>query len=353
MGRQAILLTQSFSLTRRRLVVLLALGLLSVALLLLLGGGRSALAALLHVDWRWLLLAVALHYSGFAVRGWRWQQILAGMGHRLAWWYATALLVGGWFVSALLPARAGDVMRVGVLWKPPPGRPQVPLAAAVSSLILERALDLMAILTLGAGFAFLAARAQLPAWVTGAYVVGTAGLLLLAGTLLVAPALLERLRTWWSNPWWIKGLDFAAQLVTSLRGLARQPGRAAWLISASLYIWLCDALLMWLVVRSLGELLAFNVAAFVALTVDVFATVPLTPGGVGQIEAVNAALLALLQLPEARVAAAVLVNRAISYWTFLIFSGAVMVLAGLRPALDPTNDEAALEVNPGGTPLLP
>jgi glycosyltransferase AglD len=312
-----------------RLGVIVGLGGLSVALLLALGGGRAAVVALTQADWRWIMLALVVHYSGFAVRGWRWQQLLAVMGHRLPWRYTMVLLLGGWFISALAPARAGDAVRVGVLWSPPPGRERVPVAAGVGSLILERALDLLAILLLGAGFAYFAVQRQFPAWVNVAYATGLVALLLFAGTLLVAPTLLERWRSRLTHPLWHKFADFVGQLLATLRTLGERPQQAFVLVAASLYIWLCDVVLLWAAVRSLGHELSFALAGFVALTVDVFAAVPLTPGGIGQVEVVNAALLAFLGLPEASVAAAVLVNRGISYWSFLVFSGLVTFSAGL------------------------
>jgi uncharacterized protein (TIRG00374 family) len=312
-----------------RIVVTVALGGLSVALLLGLGGGRAALAALAQADWRWIVLALAVHYSGFAVRGWRWQQLLALMGHRLPWGYTMVLLLGGWFVSALAPARAGDAVRVGVLWSPPPGRAPVPVADGVGSLILERALDLLAILLLGAGFVYVAVQTQFPTWVGAAYGAGVVALLLFAGTLLVAPTLLERWRSRFTHPLWRKVTGFITHLLASLRRLGERPRQASVLIIASLYIWLCDVVLLWAAVRSLGHGLSLTLAGFVALTVDLFAAVPLTPGGIGQVEVVNAALLALLGLPEAGVAAAVLVNRGISYWSFLVFSGLVTFSAGI------------------------
>jgi hypothetical protein len=77
----------------------------------------------------------------------------------------------------------------------------------------------------------------------------------------------------------------------------------------------------------------FAAAAFVALTVDVLAAVPITPGGVGQIDAAYAALLALLPLPAFNVGAAVLVVRFISYWSFLVFSGIITLVAGFGSML--------------------
>ena len=58
----------------RRLALLGGLGVLTVVFLITLGGGQDALAALLTVDLRWIAVGIAIHYSGFVVRGVRWQR---------------------------------------------------------------------------------------------------------------------------------------------------------------------------------------------------------------------------------------------------------------------------------------
>lgn len=321
-----------------RLLILVGLGLLTAALLLTLSGGRETLTALAEASWPLVALAMLVHYSGFAVRGRRWQLILALLGHRLPYRTVTTLLVSGWFISALLPARAGDVARVTILHQGVHGRAHrsasgVPVADAIGSIVLERVLDIVAILLLGGGFGYLILRSQLPGWVLVAYGVGTAGLALLGGIVLFAPALIGRLRRLCAHPQWQRGLDFAHQLATSVRILPQHPRVALWVLAESIYIWLCDALLLWLVIWSLGTHTTVGMAGFVALTVDVFATVPLTPGGVGQLEVVHAGLLALFALPGLNVSAAVLLTRAISYWSFLLFSGAVTLAAGIGQLL--------------------
>jgi len=316
-------------LTRNRLLLLLLFAGGSLAVLLWLGGGsRETLALLAQADWGLLGLALLIHYSGFAVRGHRWQLLLAGMGHPLAYGRVAGLLISGWFVSALLPARAGDAARIAALRLERTGSPSVPVAESLSSIVLERLLDIGAILGLGGAFGFLLLRDRLPLWVLSGYA-GAAGLLLVVGAgLLISPSLLGWLGQLSAGRYWQMGLAFAAQSVAALRSLLARPAQAALLLAESLYIWLCDALLLWLVVLSLGVDLPFPGAAFAALTVDVFATVPLTPGGIGQIEAAYAALLALLSLPVAVVPAAVLLTRAISYWSFLAFSGLVTAITG-------------------------
>ncbi|MBI3959938.1 MAG: flippase-like domain-containing protein [Chloroflexi bacterium] len=325
---------------RTRLLLLLLFAAASIALLFWLGGGSAeTLALLAQADWGLLALAVLIHYSGFAMRGHRWQMLLAGMGYRLPYGRATGLLISGWFVSALLPARAGDAARIAALRLGRKGAPAVPVADSLSSIVLERVLDILAILGLGGSFAFFVLADRLPGWVLSAYAIAAGLLLLFGGGLLLAPALLGWLRRFSAHRFWQMGLDFAGQALAGLRSLLTRPSHALLLVGESVYIWLCDALLLWLVVVALGTPLPFSAAAFAALTVDVFATVPLTPGGIGQIEAAYAGLLALLSLPVAVVPAAVLLTRAISYWSFLVFSGIVAAVTGSDVFFSRRDDE--------------
>jgi uncharacterized protein (TIRG00374 family) len=312
----------------RRLILLGLLAAATIALLLTLGDARSTLNTLAHADWRLLALAAMIHYGGFALRGHRWQLLLATLGHRLGYLYTTGVLLAGWFVSALLPARAGDAFRVLALRLPPASQPAVPVADALGTIVLERALDILAILLLSAGFSIGVLQGHIPGWLMAVYAVALALVVMLVVVLLATPLLLDRLRPLSHRPLWHKTLDFITQVAGTLRQLAQRPAVALLASGESLLIWLCDGLLLWLVVLSLGQPISLAAASFVALTVDIFAAIPLTPGGMGQIETAYAALLALLAYSGLHIAAVVLATRAISYWSFLVFSGLVTLLAG-------------------------
>lgn len=314
---------------RRRVAILAGLGILTIIFLVVLGGGKAAIAALAAVDPSWIVFGLMVHYSGFAVRGLRWQQLLQALDHRLSWRYAMTLLLSGWFVSALLPARAGDLLRIAILRTPTPERAAVPVTDGLGSIVMERMLDMVALVVLGAGVGFTLLRTAMPGWVVAAY--GSALLLLTiaAAALLLAPSLLQWLRRCSPQPLWQKALDLAAQLVQSLQSLGRLPALTLLVLAESLYIWLCDGVLLWAVLKAMGVDTSLASILFVALTVDIFAAIPLTPGGIGQIEGVNVALLALLPLPAFNLSVAVLLNRAISYWSFLLFSGIVTFGAGI------------------------
>lgn len=321
--------TPALRLDARRLTLLAALAAATLALLVRAGGGRATFAALAGLDARLLIVAATIHYAGFALRGHRWQLLLAALGHRLGYLYTTGVLLSGWFFSALLPARAGDALRVAALRMPPPSQPAVPVADSLGTIVLERTLDILAILILSAGFGLGVLGARLPGWLVGVYAAALL-ILALAGAVVVwTPALLARIRAGSTRPLWQRALDFARQVAESLRRLPRRPGLAALVMGESLLIWLCDALLLWLVVASLGQGLSLPAAGFAALTVDIFAAVPLTPGGMGQVETAYAALLALLAQPGIAIPAAVLATRAISYWSFLLVSGGAVLATGL------------------------
>jgi hypothetical protein len=323
--------------TWKRVGLLAALGALTIFLLLALSGGQQGLGALAHANWPVVALAVAIHYSSFAVRGLRWQTLLALVGHRLGYLYTTALLLAGWFVSALLPGRVGDLVRIGVLRLDTARHAPVPVADSLSSIVLERALDILAILVLGASFGFVLLRDRLPGWLLASYAVGVAVLAVFGLALLLVPPLVGRLRRMARRRLWQATLDFVERFVVDLRALFAQPRVAAVVSLESLYIWLCDALVVWLVLVSLDVPISFGAAAFVALTVDVIAAIPLTPGGIGQIDAAYASLLALLAQSTATVGLAVLIVRLITYWSFLVFAGLVTLAAGFREILPRVN----------------
>lgn len=324
------------ALTFRRMALVVILGILTWAALIALFGGSAALDAIASANGRWLLAALLVHYVSFGMRGHRWQRLLAMAGYRLGYWYVTSLLIAGWFVSALLPARAGDWLRVGVLRLEDPRRAAVPVGVSLGSIVSERALDILAILGLGAGFGWAVLRMQAPSWLIVSYVAALALLVGLAAAIIAVPALVEWLRRWSQRLFWQRLLNFVDQAVSSLRLLAQRPRTAVPALMESFLIWLSDALVLWFVILSLGGTLPFGHAAFAALTVDVLAAAPLTPGGVGQIDAAYVALFALPSMAEAglNVGAAVLLVRFITYWSFLFFSGAVTAFAGFGAVID-------------------
>lgn len=316
--------------SRARLLTLLILGLLTLILLVRLGNIDLSPETLRRIQPGYLILAITIHYSGFLMRGDRWRRLLAALGHRVAFSYATALLMAGWFVSALIPARLGDVARAWMLRRDH----EVPMASGFGSIAIERALDIFAILLLALVSATwaLAGRTPPAVWQT----IG-AGAALFVGALL-ALLLVPGLEGWllrlsgWSL--YQKAVRFGFELIHSVRTIGRQPRVLALVALQSFYIWACDIFLTFFIFRSLAQTIALGIAAFISMAIDLAAAVPLVPGALGQVEATALGLLALFQVDPATGSLMILLNRFISFWTFIVVSGLVTYLFGFARVLN-------------------
>jgi len=313
-----------------RPLILLILGALTILLLVRLGDLEISLETLGQLEWRYLSLAIAIHYSGFLVRGLRWRILLAGLGHRLSYIYTTALLMAGWFVSALVPARLGDVARAAMLRRDY----HISLAQGFASIATERALDILAILCLAFITALWALPGQTPPWVWQTIGGGALFLIVILTVLLTSPRLEPWLRERFSWPVYQKLVGFGFEFVHSIRQLGQKPGRLLLLTGQSLYIWLCDIFLMYFIILSFGETITLSIAAFTSMIVDLAAAVPIIPGAIGQFEGAGLAILSLFEISPQRSSPIILLNRFISFWTFIIVSGLITYLFGFAQALN-------------------
>ena len=139
-----------------------------------------------HVPY--LAAAVALSLSGFAFRIWRWRYIVSPLKWVRFRSLASAVFMG-WAVSALLPGRLGEVARAALLSR----REDLRASAAFGTVVLERLLDVLAVLLLvAASLAFvphlapghsqlsLVVAIRTGAWITFAALIGVAAVMLAA-----------------------------------------------------------------------------------------------------------------------------------------------------------------------------
>ena len=94
-----------------------------------------------------LVLAVLMTCATFVIRAERWQYLLSPLGPTRFWMVFRATVIG-FAASAVLPARAGEVIRPYFLAR----REGLSATAAFATIIVERILDLVAVLLLMAAF---------------------------------------------------------------------------------------------------------------------------------------------------------------------------------------------------------
>ncbi|PYR75910.1 MAG: hypothetical protein DMF87_19270 [Acidobacteria bacterium] len=231
----------------------------------------------------------------------------------------------GFAALALLPARAGDVIRPYMV-----ARAEGLSAASVfASVVMERVLDLIAVLALMASFVWVFdGRAILPASLvagiqaSSALAAGAAvALMALMWTLATHPARIQRLvaRTDRVLPQRIAhALARLARTFSEGFAAAREPRDLAIAFVWSFPIWLSIALQVWLVTRALGIVIPLAGSFLVQAVLVIGVAVP-TPGAVGSFhEAYRIAVTAFFHAPNNAAVSAALVLHGMNFVTSVV-----------------------------------
>jgi glycosyltransferase 2 family protein len=283
-----------------------------------------------------LLLALFATAMTYVLRAWRWQSMLAPIGNTR---YATALrtTIIGFAASAVLPARAGEVLRPYLLAR----HERISAPAAFATIIIERLIDLVAVLLLFALFVFTvpagvvaadaAQLAQVKFWggvAAGGAVAGLAVLFALAGH----PERLGRAALRIERVMPARIANAIAKFVeTFAQGLAvmRNPMRLVEAVVLSFPLWLSISAQIWLVSQAFHITFPFMGTFLVLVFLTVGVAVP-TPGAIGGFHAAyEIAVSTFFGAPPDRIVGAAIVLHAISFLPVTLAGLALMAREGL------------------------
>lgn len=276
---------------------------------------------------KWLLLAAFLvYYLGFPLRGYRWTVILRGIRFRMRVRDSTEIVFLSWLVNCLVPAKLGDIYRAYLLKLNSP----VSLTQTLGTVVIERILDLIAIACLGLASGLVSFRDGMPPAVQFVFALGLvviAGLSVGLFTLRnFGRRLLERL------PIPARILELYDRFEGGIFAIRARYIPILGIVTVA--TWATEGLRLFLVVEAFGFAgvhLGISGSFFVALAGSLLTAVPLTPGGLGVVEAGVGALLTIVYgVPPTEAAAIVLVDRAISVLSIIVLGALAYVVSPLR-----------------------
>ncbi len=261
--------------------------LLLVALFLRHANLSMVASELRRADLRWVLVAFLATVATFVFRTWRWQNLLTPIG-RVGFGNAFRTTVIGFGANGLLPGRVGEVLRPYLLAR----RERLDPTAAFATIVLERALDLIALLFLFAtsvtlfdpGFTVKDAQ-TLRAVQFGAAIAGAAAAVGLVVAFLLAGHA-ERVAGWSVvfARWLPHRLSaFINRIVTAFgRGFSvlRTPRALIPALGWSIAVWLSIAVTTWAMAQAFTLALAPAGTFALLMLLAVGVAVP-TPGAVG------------------------------------------------------------------------
>lgn len=302
---------------RSVVIVVLSVGLLA----LFLRGAR------LDVVWSeikqadpWLIaISCGLTVSTMVFRALRWQYLLAPIGHaRFRPAFRTTTI--GFAASAVLPARAGEVIRPYLLAR----QEGLSATATFATIVVERVVDSVTVVALLASFVLFFDTGMATADSTTYRLVQVGGLAVGSITLVVLVIMFFAARDPEALGRWAYKLEhllpgrlthkLAEALLKFAEGLAvvRAPRRLFIALLLSFPLWIAIALGIWTVIEAFGIDIPFTGSFLLVALLVVGVAVP-TPGAVGGFEA--AALIGLTsfyQVPNDRAVGTALVLHAVS-----------------------------------------
>ena len=262
-----------------------------------------------------LLLALLAYYATFPLRGLRWRFVLGRVGTKIGGRDATEILFLSWFVNCLVPAKLGDLYRAYLL----KGNYGGSISRTVGTIFIERIADIVVIfaLALAAGFWSFRGRSrpEIDALFLAGFVVAAILVLLVIGLNYLGGHLTRFLPE--------RVADLYERFHEGSTGALT--ARSLPVIGAfTVAIWLFEGVRLFFVIRAL-ELpdanLGISASLFVALAGSLLTAIPLTPAGVGFVEAGIVGLLALYGVVGEPALAVALTDRAISILSVIVLGG--------------------------------
>lgn len=336
----------SLSLARRlrepRTIVSLAIPILLIVLLVRALPGRELdklPGFVLAANPLLLLAALAIYYATFPLRGYRWAILLRGSGEHVTLRDSTEILYISWLVNCLVPAKLGDIYRAYLLRL----NQLVSLSRTLGTVFIERIFDLFAIAILGLAAGFWSFRNGFDPYVQFVLGVGVVVVAVLAVGVFTmrnfGGRIIERL------PLPRRFGELYERFEEGVFALpARQVPRLAFITGL---IWACESLRLFFVIQALGFTnlhLGLSGVVFVALSAALLTAVPLTPGGLGVVQAgVVGILTYVYAVPQGEAITISLVDWALSVGSVIVLGSIVYVVSGKTKGM---RAQARLEAAP-------
>ena len=267
-----------------------------------------------------LTLAIGIFYLTFPVRALRWRVLLQNTGQRglPSLSRLTRMLVLASFANSVSVAQLGDVYRAYLLNE----EARVSLPLTVGTILAERMIDLVTLVTLLGCAALTLYSGRLPQQGTDALLGGVGlGIGGMLGLLLLPRSrhLVERLLP----ARWLGAYEhFEHGAVRSLR-------RLPLLLAYSALGWLIEGATLWLLGLAIGVDLSASASLVAGLVASLLSVEPLTPGGLGVTEPGIVLVLASVGVGTAGASAVALLNRLVNYAS-LALAGGLLYLASAR-----------------------
>jgi uncharacterized protein (TIRG00374 family) len=225
-------------------------------------------AAIEHIVWGYLLIAIFICLAAWFFRGLRYRVILKGIGISCGLLFSTGCIFVSQTANLIVPARLGDLVRVFILRH----EYQATISQGISSLVVERVFDIVMVAVLGAVallFVF-----NVPTWFYTIIFVAL-GLGVLFYIILISAGRLKSEH---------KYIRILLTILEQIRQVSLSFRSVVSISAQSIVIWILDVLVCFFVALMFQVTIPFAVIVLAIVIGNLVKAIPLTPGGVGTYE---------------------------------------------------------------------
>ena len=265
------------------------------------------------------VLAIAVHYSSFYVRGLRWKKLLNAIQIRAATPALTEMVFLSWFANSIVPAKIGDVYRSYLLKR----YNSSPMSTSLGTIVVERIFDIAVLLILLSVSGAILFKDKMPGHILQCREVGY--LLLVFGMMG-----LVLLKVFKDHIMRIIPHKFVMIFENLHRSVYDSFSNTNTFVNVSILTvvsWFLESGRFLLVTRALGVDLDLPVIIFVVLAASLLTAIPLTPAGLGAVEVSIVGILAIMGIDTAVGTSIALLDRLISYWSILAVGAVVYAIS--------------------------
>ena len=291
------------------------------------GADLGAIAgALRKANYFVLAVGVCFYVLGYFFRALSWRVLLGG---RLPFWRVFEALNEGYLLNNLLPFRLGEFGRAYLVSR----RNNLPALEALSSIVVERVIDLLMVMVLLVSFLPLIigldwARASVVPSIALGFV-AIAVLIVIARNQEVAAGLVGRVLRW-LHLRWLDPDRWQARAASFLEGLSslRDPRRALQAAFWSAMAWGTAGVGGWFLLNAFLPGATLTMAFVTLMLVGIGGAVPSAPGSAGVFEFVAVQSLQIFHVDNNVALSFALTLHAISFLSAVIMGGLALAREG-------------------------
>ena len=305
---------------------------------------KQTWATLKQTNLLFFLAGFLVYYASFPLRAFRWRILLENVGFTQEngivlpkFWKLTEIIYISFFANSIVPAKLGDLYRAYLL------RQEIKVSASrgVGTVLAERLLDLIVLLLLFIPAIIISLHENLPTELRIALEITLAAVIVGIAALFVLRQAREPLAK-------LVPTRFRGQYYHLQEGILGSFRRLPLLAGLTIGVWMCEALRFFFVALALrlipGDPIHILAACiFIGLGEALLTVVPTTGGGVGLVEGGMVAMIALFYKGADianSTAAAIVLDRIISFVSILVIGFVVFTFAFSRKAVKETRRQA-------------